>query len=325
MPGGRGAIDGGALLFTCHRVGRPDPAGLQANEGMKASPEYLRRFIAGLRDMGCTFVSLDDLATAVSSGGKTLGLVSLTFDDGYRDNLEVGLPLLESLGVPFTVFVTCAMADGTAFLWWLALEAFLKARTSVRLADGRELDCRSPGDRERTFMTIRGMVLSNADGNPRTFLLDRVEGFESAIPEGDPRRCAMSFSDVESLDRSPLVTIGSHTMSHANLGQLTEDAARRELCDSKARLERAVGKEVRHLAFPFGGRKEAGHREYRLASEAGYVTAATTLAGSVARGDSRALLRLPRIFLREGFDPGRLIAENRARAWLEGIGRIVRG
>ena len=31
--------------------------------------------------------------------------VSITFDDGYQDNLDIAAPILSSLGIPFTVFV----------------------------------------------------------------------------------------------------------------------------------------------------------------------------------------------------------------------------
>lgn len=36
--------------------------------------------------------------------GDSLG-ITLTFDDGYRDNLSVAAPLLVELGIPFTVFI----------------------------------------------------------------------------------------------------------------------------------------------------------------------------------------------------------------------------
>jgi peptidoglycan/xylan/chitin deacetylase (PgdA/CDA1 family) len=316
FPGGRGAIDGGALVFTCHRVAPLDPSGLPANEGLKVSPGFLELFVRRFRSAGYRFVCLDELAEAVKARSATRGLVALTFDDGYRDNLDVALPLLEGMEVPFTVFVACAMVDGTAFLWWYALEAFLKSRSWVRLADGRSLPCGTAQERERTFMEIRDMVLGKDMGEVRSFLDHLLPGFGSEVPS-EPVSCSlMDRTDVKRMSQSRFATIGSHTVTHPNLAALTDNEVRTELSESKEYFQQITGKQIRHLAFPFGGPLEAGDREYRLAFETGYVTAATTNAGSVAPGETGALHRLPRIYLREGADPALLIAENRARIWL---------
>jgi len=42
--------------------------------------------------------------------------VALTFDDGYRDNLTVALPLLERFQIPMTLFVTAGFIDRTGYL-----------------------------------------------------------------------------------------------------------------------------------------------------------------------------------------------------------------
>ena len=57
-------------------------------------------------------VSIDDLCDGVT-GGKKLppSMVVLTFDDGYRNNLDVVAPYLASLGVPFSVFVSTRHID----------------------------------------------------------------------------------------------------------------------------------------------------------------------------------------------------------------------
>jgi peptidoglycan/xylan/chitin deacetylase (PgdA/CDA1 family) len=73
------------------------------------------------------------------------------------------------------------------------------------------------------------------------------------------------------------IEIGSHTISHAGLTQLSSDAAFRELVQSRRTLEARLHHPVPWLAYPFGaydGRIEA------LARRAGYLLAVTTVAGT---------------------------------------------
>ena len=48
------------------------------------------------------------------------------------------------------------------------------------------------------------------------------------------------------------VTIGSHTLTHQMMTDLTEDETMRELVDSRARLERTLGRSVTLFSFPHG-------------------------------------------------------------------------
>ncbi|HUI72423.1 MAG TPA: polysaccharide deacetylase family protein [Spirochaetia bacterium] len=323
IPGGNALVDGGAVVFAGHRVASLDPSGVRANEGLKVTPEYLDSFVRAVRAIGYTFVSLDTLVEEVLAGRKTRGLAALTFDDGYKDNVRYGLPVLERLKAPFTVYALCGTEHRRAFLWWFALEAYMRTRTSIRLADGKVMDCRTAERRNRVFTSVRGMFLLRAGLDARSFLRTLLPGIDAALSAGDPDGHIMDDSELRFLSQSPLATIGCHTTSHPNLAHLTEMEARAELVDSKACLEKAIGKEVRHVAFPFGGRAHAGQREYRLASRAGFVTAATMIAGAVARGDVCCLLHLPRIPMRQGATPLELVAENRARTWIAHVRRLV--
>jgi len=316
FPGGSSVIEGGALVFACHRVAPLDPRGIRANEELKVSPEYLDFFVRRLRSLRYAIISLDELVEVVLKDRKTQGLVSLTFDDGYRDNLENALPILDGLRAPFVVYALCGLEGRAAFFWWFAVEAFLHACSAFRLPGRREMSCRTPRDKERAFHSIRRMVLQKASADAREFLVSLLPGFESMAPIGLADRYIMNDSQLKLLSKCSMVTIGCHTVTHPNLVTLTEGEVEKELGGSKMCLERVLGKKVQHLAFPFGGRTEAGEREFRLASQAGFVTAATMVAGSVKRGGTGSLLRLPRIPVREGADPLDLVAENRARIWL---------
>ena len=43
-------------------------------------------------------------------------LVAITFDDGFRDNLTVALPLLEKFRLPMTLFVTAGFLGRDTYL-----------------------------------------------------------------------------------------------------------------------------------------------------------------------------------------------------------------
>ena len=77
----------------------------------------------------------------------------------------------------------------------------------------------------------------------------------------------------------PHVAIGSHTVSHAIISELTEEETRVELGQSKRTLESWTGEEVNCFAYPEG---RSDHRERLLLKEFGYALAATTKNAFVA-------------------------------------------
>ena len=82
------------------------------------------------------------------------------------------------------------------------------------------------------------------------------------------RERVMSPGELQELVQVPGATIGSHTVSHPRLTQLSHDALRRELRESKARLEDLVGRPVELLSFPHGAWNKA---VVCAAWEAGYT------------------------------------------------------
>lgn len=54
--------------------------------------------------------------TKTLAANEARGEIAITFDDGYRDNLTVALPLLEKFGVPMTLFVVAGFVDSPDYL-----------------------------------------------------------------------------------------------------------------------------------------------------------------------------------------------------------------
>jgi peptidoglycan/xylan/chitin deacetylase (PgdA/CDA1 family) len=83
----------------------------------------------------------------------------------------------------------------------------------------------------------------------------------------------LSLEQVRSLPAN-LVTIGSHTVTHPMLTQVEEGQARREIQDSRTKLEAMLDRGVKQFSFPFGGFNE---KLVEVCREAGYERVYTTL------------------------------------------------
>ncbi|HWP17997.1 MAG TPA: polysaccharide deacetylase family protein [Burkholderiaceae bacterium] len=83
--------------------------------------------------------------------------------------------------------------------------------------------------------------------------------------------------------RAQGVSFGSHTLSHPRLSQLDTARMRREIFDSKAALEDALGEEVPDFCYPYG---DYDARARDLVAEAGYRTGLTCIRGAANTADN---------------------------------------
>lgn len=94
------------LIVTYHAVASPASP-------VCCPPAQLEQDLAGLRDAGFTFLSLDDCADWLE-GRRTLPdrAIAITFDDAYASVVTQALPILVRQRVPATVFAIGARIGG---------------------------------------------------------------------------------------------------------------------------------------------------------------------------------------------------------------------
>lgn len=84
-----------------------------------------------------------------------------------------------------------------------------------------------------------------------TGYLGRRAGWISEPGHQNHHEILMTADQLRELP-SDLVSIGSHTVRHLNLPLLGEEEARRELCESRRKLEPIIGRDIKLLSFPYG-------------------------------------------------------------------------
>lgn len=82
------------------------------------------------------FVSLDEVQRRVKERASFRSAVAITFDDGYRENLEFALPLLLKRRIPVTYYVTAGnVVSGETFPHDRALGLDLPPHSADQIAD----------------------------------------------------------------------------------------------------------------------------------------------------------------------------------------------
>jgi peptidoglycan/xylan/chitin deacetylase (PgdA/CDA1 family) len=183
----------------------------------------------------------------------------ITFDDGYRDVVDVAAPVLTELGLPATVFVTTAtLEDPTYWLpadrWYATLTAATRARGVVN------------GFGRTTLVDLKDDYARWVDGPERRSYLRassaeqrRMLG-ELAIALGagtlPPPALYLRAADLTDLVSRHRWTVGGHGHTHAILTQVAGNDRTRELVAPRAVLS-TLGLTARVFAYPDGAYEES--------------------------------------------------------------------
>lgn len=114
---------------------------------------------------------------------------------------------------------------------------------------------------------------------------------ESGSRSNDSEKPFMTWDQVRELASSGWV-VGSHSLTHPVLSTLDDSVARKEIADSKKRIERGLQKSCMYFCYPYGTPKAVTYRERDLVLEAGYVAGFSSITGYVCENSD--LLALPR-------------------------------
>jgi peptidoglycan/xylan/chitin deacetylase (PgdA/CDA1 family) len=321
-------------VFGLHRV-LPD-TGFEASNSLPGMRMKESTFASLLQFVRQQFrvVSLSDIDTGAFSRR-----CAFTFDDGWRDNYAIALPLLRKYNIPATIFLVAGFIGGEDGFWverlvavWRdpALRQRAKSILASRLngesaaAKASGMAAALPGGMTMVaradFAATEAPSLSSPSGSlPENGvaadlekLIDhlkrmpssrRAELLDGVLPSnahnGSSMDRLMSWDEVTQMSDAG-VTFGAHTMTHPLLPYEDEATAEREIRDARLILEEKLHKPVRAFAYP-NGEWTLAVRD--LVSTSGYEWAFTTKHGWYRYGDDR--YTIPRVLLHEGNVIGR--------------------
>jgi peptidoglycan/xylan/chitin deacetylase (PgdA/CDA1 family) len=194
--------------------------------------------------------------------------VSITFDDGYANNVELAYPVLARDGFPATIFLS------TAYMQTGELFPFIKLRLIRSFVSSTEL----PGNPVPNY---KSTPLDGVLAGMRT-------GWETAAPRV-PVSCfralrPLSVDEIRSMDPN-LVAFGGHTHTHCILGNESTVRRESEIKRCTANIARWTDRPVRLFSYPNGQRGDYGDFDKQVLRREGIQIAVTGIAGTT-RSDS---------------------------------------
>ena len=222
---------------------------------------------------------------------------ALTFDDGYLNNREIALPVLQRLGLPATIFLVTDMLGTGRALWpdRLYLTIARARATSLDLTalgkDTRALQ--RPDDRARAYAAAVQALKALPKAEKDRHLEGLVRMLDPA-DAGDPGPFRlMGWDDVRALAATGLVTFGGHTTHHEILRHQADAEVVHEVRASHERVARETGTTPTVFAYPNGRAIDFDARAQAAVQAAGIPYALATEQGlNDARTDPLALRRV---------------------------------
>ena len=238
-------------------------------------------------------LGLDDLVQKLNAGQvlPTRSVV-ITFDDGYKDNYEVAMPILNQLGIPATFYVTVDCLENRKLPWPSRLRFAFRTtkRSEWTDATGKAWDLHNLEFREQAYLVCCDKCCQLAGVAQEDFVTRLETDLDSRVPDA-LSSLMMNFDQARGLAQNGHI-VGSHTMTHPNMAHIKENDAEVELAESKRRLESELRRPVPHFSYPCPALTP--HWSERTVSQSravGYGSAVTTNGGVVRAGDNPLSLK----------------------------------
>lgn len=276
----------GLSILIFHRV-LPEPDPLFPGEVDAARFDLL---LSWLRDW-FNVLPLAEAVARLQHGNLPVRAAAITFDDGYADNHDVALPILQRQGLSATFFIAVGFLDGGRMFNDTVIETVRRCGQPALDLTLLGLGRHAVGSLAEKRQAIP-VLLNQIKYLPFAQRRETVDALAAIAEVTLPDDLMMSRQQVKALHEAGM-GIGAHTVHHPILARLEAKEAEQEIAGSREFLQALLSEPVSLFAYPNGKPENDYRREHvEIVRRLGFKAAVSTAWG-VARGDSD-VFQLPR-------------------------------
>lgn len=194
---------------------------------------------------------LPEAIARLKSGTLPARAACITFDDGYADNVELALPILQRHGLHATFFIATSYLNGGRMFNDTVIESLRQCPLDRLDLSDLGLGTHDLGSHAAKVQAI-GKILPQVKYLALDAREDVVAQIATRAGAGNlPIDLMMTTRQLQALHAAGM-EIGGHTHRHPILAKLGREQARDEIAAGKAWLEDTLSSPVRVFAYPNG-------------------------------------------------------------------------
>lgn len=195
--------------------------------------------------------------------------ITISFDDGYQNNLTVALPILEKYKIPATIFISGVCLEEEDYILFPDIFAGLLYFHKDKI-DHIKKNILSHTNGLSSELPLL-LILKSCEYGQRDEIINKITSdlnlWSDLEKIPDENYKLLKRSEITELAKSELVDIGSHGYLHYDLTKVNENNAKQDLTHSKKILEECLQAKIEMLAFPYGSYNK---RIQKIAEQIGY-------------------------------------------------------
>ncbi len=275
-------LPSGLYVFNYHRIGVAEASGYD-HAIFSCSSEAFDEHVLKLKE-NFTIINCAQLAEILEQEVLTdKRYAIITFDDGYVDNYTHAFPILKKHNVSGSFYIATDFVDSNHIPWWDEI-AFI-----LRNSCGEAYQLPSSNysfvlDSANINQTIRQIM--NAAKLLRNYsILEVLDDVRAKFPTAVKKlkltepKLFMNWSQINEMANSGM-EIGSHTLSHRILSQLSREEQKQEVSNSKKLIEAKLSCQITSIAYPVGRYHCYNQTSFEEVKEANYLIAFNNEPGS---------------------------------------------
>ncbi len=265
-------LPAGIYAFNYHRIGKAKDSIFDRAIFSCSTAAFEQH----LQEIKANFIVINtfQLTELLAQGEKLNERYALiTFDDGYIDNYTYALPLLKKYQLTAVFYLVTDFINSKTIPWWDEIAYLLRQAGGkyYQFCQTNNIYFLDPKNIDQVIQKIMTDIKRSSHYKIEQVVDDLRQKFPQASAKLQQEKQAlfMNWQQAKELQLNGM-EIGSHTISHQILSQLTAQEQAVEIIKSKQLLEEKLDCSLNSIAYPVGRYYCYNQTSLHYAKKAGY-------------------------------------------------------